>query len=75
MGAEVQTTAQMSSTDHAAHGAPADAAGHGHDDHGHAADTLGPIDWKMWGAGLLGLIAAAAVAAGVVLATGFRFNA
>lgn len=63
----------MSDTDHGAHGA-APAAG-GHDDHGHAADTLGPIDWRMWGIGLLGVVAALVVAAGLVLATSFSFNA
>jgi hypothetical protein len=47
-------------------------AGH-HDEHGHAADTLGPIDWKMWGAGVLGVIAALAVVATFVISTGFVF--
>jgi hypothetical protein len=66
----------MSSTDHGAHAtAPASGTGHGHDDHGHAADTLGPIAWKMWGAGILGVLAALAVLIGVVLATGFSFTA
>jgi hypothetical protein len=73
MAAEVQTTPTMSSTEHAAHGAPASATAHGHDDHGHAADTLGPIDWKMWGAGVLGVVAALEVLVGVVVATGFSF--
>ncbi len=81
MGPEVQTTATMSSTDHgsssdhSAHAAHAHGTGHGHDDHGHAADTLGPIDWKMWGAGLIGVVAALAVLVAVVLATGFSFTA
>ncbi len=29
---------------------------HGHDDHAHAEDALGPIDWPAYGAGVLGLV-------------------
>jgi hypothetical protein len=29
---------------------------HGHDDHGHGGDTLGPIDLPMWGAAALGIV-------------------
>lgn len=29
---------------------------HGHDDHAHAEEALGPIDWPAWGAGLLGVV-------------------
>ena len=47
----------------------------GHDEHGHAADTIGPIDIKMWGVGLLSVIAAVVIAACFVVATGFRFGA
>ena len=39
----------------------------------HAADTLGPIDWRMWGVGLLGVVAALIVVATFVVATGFVF--
>jgi hypothetical protein len=46
-----------------------------HGDHGHAADTLGPVDWRMWGIGILGVVAALIVVAGFVAATGFVFNA
>jgi len=53
----------------------ADAHDGGHDEHGHGADTLGPIDWRMWGVGVLGVIAALIVTAGFVAATGFAFNA
>ncbi len=49
--------------------------GHGHDDHAHAEETLGPIDWTMWGVGILGVVLALAVTAGLVLATGFSFGA
>jgi len=72
MWAEVSTTPAMSDTDHGAHGATAaHDAGHGHDDHGHAADTLGPIDWTMWAVGLLGVLAAAVIVVAFVIATKF----
>jgi len=72
-GLEVQTTPAMSDTDHGAHGAPAaHGTGHGHDDHGHAADTLGPIDWTMWGVGVLGVVVAAIIVVGFVIATKFN---
>ncbi len=29
---------------------------HGHDDHAHAEDELGPIDWPAYGAGALGVL-------------------
>ena len=78
MGTGGQTTDAMSDTDHGAHGA-ADAhgtghdAGHDQDEHGHAVDTLGPIDWTMWSVGILGVIVAMAVATGFAMATGFNF--
>lgn len=28
---------------------------HGHDDHAHGGDTLGPLDRRAWGAGILGI--------------------
>ncbi len=65
-------------SDHDSHGAAA-AHGtghgddHGHDDHGMA--KLGPIDMKMWGVGIIGVIAALIVVAGVALSTGFVFSA
>jgi len=79
MGPGGTTTPAMSDTDHGAHGAAtvqgaAHDAGHGHDDHGHAADTLGPIDWTMWAVGLLGVLVAAIVVAGFVLATHGKFG-
>ena len=61
------------------HDSPHDAtdAGHdehdGHDVHGYDADTLGPIDWRMWGAGVLGVLAAVVVVAAFVVATDFVF--
>jgi hypothetical protein len=47
----------------------------GHDEHGHDAGMLGPVDWAMWGAGLLGVIVAVVTVAAFVVATGFAFNA
>ena len=29
---------------------------HGHDDHAHGSETLGPVDLPAWGAALLGII-------------------
>ena len=48
--------------------------GHGHDAHGGGA-ALGPIDWTMWGVGVLGVAAALLVVAGFVVATSFSFTA
>ncbi len=58
------------------HGATTDHGdAHGHDDHAHADATLGPIDWTMWGVGVLGVVLALVIAASFVLATGFSFTA
>ncbi len=78
-GPEVQTTAAMSDTDNSAHGATAahgtgQDAGHGHDDHGHAADALGPIDWPMWLVGLLGVVVALVIVVGFAIATQGKFG-
>jgi hypothetical protein len=67
------------------HGPGTHGEGHGHDDghdDGHAADahghadahaeeSLGPIDWSAWGAGVLGVILGLAVAWCFVLATAY----
>ncbi|MHB8893159.1 MAG: hypothetical protein ACYC65_14080 [Candidatus Limnocylindrales bacterium] len=60
---------------HDQHG-PAHAAadGQGNDAHG-GGEALGPIDWTMWGVGVVGVVAALLVVAGFVLATGFAFGA
>jgi len=42
---------------------------HGHDDHAHAEESLGPIDGPAWGAGILGVLLGLAVAVAFVLAT------
>jgi hypothetical protein len=55
------------------HGAADDhGADHGHDDHAHSAESLGPIDLQGWAAGILGVglglvvVLAIAIAAGVI---------
>jgi hypothetical protein len=42
---------------------------HGHDDHAHAEEPLGPIDLAAWGAVVLGVAIALAIAACFALAT------
>ena len=42
---------------------------HGHDDHAHAEEALGPIDVAAWGAGVLGILAGILIAACFMLAT------
>jgi len=45
------------------HAQPSDHGGdHGHDDHGHADEALGPLDPRAWGAGILGIVLGLAVA-------------
>ncbi len=45
------------------HGRPDDHGGdHGHDDHAHPGEALGPLDPKAWGAAALGLALGLAVA-------------
>jgi hypothetical protein len=49
-----------------------DDAGHGHaghDEHGEHAAQLGPIDWRAWAAGLLGVWAGLVVAICLFVAT------
>ena len=43
---------------------------HGHDDHAHGEEPLGPIDAAAWGAGLVGAITALIVVFCFALATG-----
>jgi hypothetical protein len=42
---------------------------HGHDDHAHQEESLGPLDWAAWGAGILGIVAGLIVVACFILAT------
>jgi hypothetical protein len=43
---------------------------HGHDDHAHGEEPLGPIDLFAWGAGILGILIGAGMAAAFAVATG-----
>jgi hypothetical protein len=43
---------------------------HGHDDHAHGEEPLGPIDVAAWGAGVLGVVAGVVIAFCFMLATG-----
>ncbi len=53
------------------HGSSADhGSDHGHDDHAHDAEALGPIDTATWGAGVLGIILGIAVVVAIALASG-----
>lgn len=65
--------------DHApdGHGAAAGHAegAHSHDAHGHDGMALGPVDLRMWGVGVIGVLVALIVTAGFVVATNFQFNA
>jgi hypothetical protein len=42
---------------------------HGHDDHAHAEDALGPVDRAAWSAGILGVAIGIVIAFCFVLAT------
>lgn len=42
---------------------------HGHDDHAHAEEALGPIDRMAWGAGVVGVLLGLAVAFAFAFAT------
>ena len=37
------------------HGASDHGETHGHDDHAHGSDSLGPVDRRAWGAAILGI--------------------
>ena len=42
---------------------------HGHDDHAHAEEALGPVDVAAWGAGVIGVLVGIAIALCFALAT------
>lgn len=69
------TNQPVQDADAAGHGAASHGAASDHDEHGHAADSLGPIDWRMWGAGVLGVVAGLVTMAAMVAGTGFTFSA
>jgi hypothetical protein len=53
------------------HGSIDDHGGdHGHDDHAHAGESLGPIDLPAWGARVLGVVLGAAVVVALAIASG-----
>ena len=52
-----------------AHGPADHGEDHGHDDHAHGSDALGPIDVERWGAFLVGTGLGLIVALGIALAT------
>jgi hypothetical protein len=64
----------MSDNDHGAHAAAAHGTGHDDHGHGHAAETLGPIDWPMWLVGVIGVAAAIVVVICFVMATQGTFG-
>jgi hypothetical protein len=49
------------------HGLEDHGEGHGHDDHAHPDEALGPIDWPAYGAGVLGVVIGLAVTWAFVL--------
>ena len=73
------TPESHSEKDHApdGHGSAAghDDGAHGHDEHAHGGMSLGPTDWRMWGAGVVGVVFAVIVTAAFVAATAFSFTA
>lgn len=43
---------------------------HGHDDHAHAEEALGPVDYPLWGAFVLGIALGLVPALGIALSIG-----
>jgi hypothetical protein len=58
-----------------AHGTPESPSEKDHAPDGHGGMALGPIDWPMWGAGIVGVVFAVIVTAAFVVATAFSFSA
>jgi hypothetical protein len=53
------------------HGSAEDhGADHGHDDHAHAADAVGPVDTTAWAAGALGVVLGLGVVVAIAIASG-----
>jgi hypothetical protein len=59
----------------ATHGDATHGGDHGSHGDGHDGMGLGPIDWTMWGVGIVGVLSALVVVAGFVIATSFVFAA
>ena len=70
MNAEHPTPEHPGDAENEAHGAGDHGEENGHDDHGHQADELGPIDVVAWGSFALGIGLGLAVAFCFALATG-----
>jgi hypothetical protein len=51
------------------HGADDDGGDHGHDDHADEGEDLGPVDVRLWGAFVLGIVLGLVPALGIALAT------
>ena len=57
------------------HGSMADhGEEHGHDDHAHAAETLGPIDRGLWGAAAIGILLGVVVAVALAIGASFQLS-
>jgi hypothetical protein len=53
------------------HGSSADhGEDHGHDDHAHAAEAVGPVDTRAWGAAFLGIVLGLLVVLAIAIASG-----
>jgi hypothetical protein len=50
------------------HGLDDHGGDHGHDDHAHAAEELGPVDLPLWGAFIAGIVLGLVPAFGIALA-------
>ena len=57
------------------HGSMADhGETHGHDDHAHDADMLGPVDRGLWGAAALGILLGVVVAVALAIGASFQLS-
>lgn len=64
--AAAETAYHQDAGGHGDAGSHGDAGGHGD---GHGGEPLGPIDWRAWGAGAVGAVAAVIVAGALYLTT------
>jgi hypothetical protein len=57
------------------HGSMADhGEAHGHDDHAHGGETLGPVDRGLWGAAALGILLGIVVAVALAIGASFQLT-
>jgi hypothetical protein len=57
------------------HGSMADhGETHGHDDHAHGGESLGPVDRGLWGAAVLGILLGAVVAVALAIGASFQLS-